>query len=115
MSKLPFTLSLQLVFRLLLPGLIVALALLPVLQSVMEALRVTLDVESALLVSVLVWGWVVILLDMPIYMAFEGRRFWPAPLWRWMQGRETRRREKLEREAKKAVRHGSAQVPRGLG
>jgi hypothetical protein len=104
MSKLPFTFSLKLVFRLLLPGFVIALALLPALQTLLERLQVTLDVESAFLLSVVGCGWLVVLLDMPIYIAFEGRRYWPARLRSWRMGREEKRLQELQRERERVAK-----------
>jgi len=40
-----------------------------------------IPLEYAFPVEMFIWGWMFVVLDMPIYMAFEGRRFWPGPLW----------------------------------
>lgn len=78
--KLPFDLSLKIVFRVLLPGFIVALALLPLIDPVLQALNIPNYNEAVFIGVALIGGWLVLMLDMPIYMAYEGRRFWPARL-----------------------------------
>lgn len=73
--KLPFDLSLKIVFRVLLPGFIVALALLPLIDPVLQALNIPNYNEAVFIGVALIGGWLVLMLDMPIYMAYEGRRF----------------------------------------
>jgi hypothetical protein len=79
--KLPFDLSLKFVFRLLLPGLVVALALLPLMETALLVLHIRIAKEAVFIGLALVCGWLVLMLDMPIYMLYEGRRFWP----RWLR------------------------------
>ena len=63
-----------------LPGLIVALALLPLTEATLYVLNVDNYKEAVFVALALISGWIVLLLDMPIYMLFEGRRFWPSKL-----------------------------------
>ncbi|SEH04636.1 hypothetical protein [Candidatus Venteria ishoeyi] len=78
--KMPFAFNLKLVFRLLLPGFVFALALYPLLHSLLNSLGVTLAPETLLTLSSVFCGWLLVVLDMQIYMGFEGRRYWPAPV-----------------------------------
>jgi energy-converting hydrogenase Eha subunit G len=73
--KLPFSFGTRLVFRLVLPGLVATLALLPILRY--WQLRVVPDVALTLILPFIVvfLGWLINLVDMPIYQIFEGRRF----------------------------------------
>ena len=79
--KLPFDLGVKLVFRLLLPGFFLMLGVRPLLLSALESSGAgTAYHDLALTVATLILGWLLTILDMPIYMLFEGRRFWPARL-----------------------------------
>lgn len=93
--KLPFDLGVKLVFRLLLPGFVLMLGIRPILLSVLESSGggKTYD-DLALTVAILVLGWLITILDMPIYMAFEGRRFWPTILLEYGMRREQSRLER---------------------
>ena len=75
--KLPFDLGVKFIFRLVAPGFVLALGLYPLLAGLRDASGVTAPVEYIFIVSILIAGWLMILLDQPIYMLFEGRRFWP--------------------------------------
>lgn len=78
--KLPFDLSLKFAFRVLLPGLVLALALLPLMDTALQGLHIGIAKEIVFIGIALVCGWLVLTLDMPIYMLYEGRRFWPRGL-----------------------------------
>ncbi len=107
--KLPFDLSLKFVFRLLLPGFILATAFEPVLQTILKNLGVTGQAQIGYVASALVWGWLVIVIDMHIYMLYEGRRYWPGFLRNWMLGREKSRLARLLTDAEQGA---SLQVKR---
>jgi hypothetical protein len=79
--KLPFDLGVKLVFRLLVPGFFVMLGVRPILLTLLDASGARDYHDLGCMLAVLVFGWVVTLADMPIYMLFEGRRFWPQRLW----------------------------------
>lgn len=93
--KLPFDLGVKLFFRLLLPGFILTLALLPLLLAGLDAVGLKQHHETGFVLAVIVAGWLVVAADMPIYMLLEGRRGWPGPLWRWMKRSEQRRLDGL--------------------
>ncbi len=94
--KLPFSFSLKFVFRLLLPGFITALGLAPALQLILQRLSVKFPVEWAFLLACVVLGWIFVILDMQIYMVFEGRRFWPRFLKRFLVSQERKRLRHLK-------------------
>lgn len=75
--KLPFDLGVKLFFRLLLPGFFLTLGLLPAEHSLVDWAKWPIRIEYILLLSITLTGWLIVILDMPIYMLFEGRRFWP--------------------------------------
>lgn len=79
--KLPFDLGVKFIFRLLAPGFVLSLGLYPLLAGLRDASGVEVRVEYLFIGSMLLMGWLVVLLDQPIYMIFEGRRFWPPWLW----------------------------------
>jgi hypothetical protein len=92
--KLPFDFATKFLLRLLLPGALLTAISWPVLLGLRHRLGLAVDDKAVLPVAILAWGWTLLLLDMPIYMAFEGRRFWPAPLRRfgaWWQARRLAR------------------------
>lgn len=92
--KLPFSFNLKFVFRLLLPGLIVSTSLLPVIRALLDRLHYGYSLEYVFTVSIIFFGWLFIVLDMPIYMAFEGRR-WPRWLWNFFKRQEEKRLQSL--------------------
>jgi hypothetical protein len=107
--KLPFDFGLRLVLRLLLPGAILALALLPIVQLLPPLFGFHRLPSDVLLVSMgLVAGLLFLLLDLPIYMLLEGRRFWPRPIRDAGVARETKRLKSLQERRKSAS--GSART-----
>lgn len=94
--KLPFDLGIKLVFRLLVPGLFLALALLPVINTVLEFGGWASKFEYVFVLVVIFIGWLVIVSDMPLYMLFEGRRFWPERLWVYFVSRGGKRVRDLQ-------------------
>src|SRR5262249_25424490 len=78
--KLPLDFNLKLIFRLVFAGVILAAALFPVTRALADAIGIKLKTEYLFPIAVILWGWVVLICDMRIYMLFEGRRYWPAPL-----------------------------------
>lgn len=75
--KLPFELGIKLFFRLLIPGFFITLGFTPILFAVLDRYGPSNKHEIAFAIATIIVGWMVIILDMPIYMLFEGRRFWP--------------------------------------
>jgi|WetSurMetagenome_2_1015567.scaffolds.fasta_scaffold40954_3 hypothetical protein len=75
--KFPFSLSLKLVFRLLLPGFIVMVALFPVVQAIFKYANLDISSETIFSVGIVLIGYLFIIFDMHIYMLFEGRRYLP--------------------------------------
>lgn len=78
--KLPFDLGLKLFFRMLIPGFFLTLGLLPFLYNLWGWANWQISGEYTLILTVILMGWLISSLDMFIYMLFEGRRYWPAPL-----------------------------------
>ena len=87
--KLPFDLGVKLVFRILVPGFFLMLAVRPILLSLLERSGGSSYNDLALTVAILILGWFITILDMPVYMLFEGRRFWPE----WLLAYGVRREE----------------------
>jgi hypothetical protein len=99
--KLPFDFGARFVLRLLLPGAIMAAAFYPLATMLRDRSELRLD-DGPLFITVgLLSGLAFLLMDMPIYMTLEGRRFWP----RWLRGvglrAEARRLRKLLDRAEK--------------
>jgi hypothetical protein len=99
--KLPFSFSIKFLFRSVLPGFLLGLGLAPALEWTLARLAVPVPVDQAFLVVVVVAGWLFLVADMPIYMAFEGRRYWPRFAWRFFQGLECKRLERTERDVRR--------------
>ena len=107
MMKLPFTFGTdQLLFRLVLPGLILALLLWPAGVSVDGA---SVDPLLYLPVVALFAGWLLGLCDTQIYMLYEGRRYWPMRLRCRALRREQRRLRRLEASVERARASGDRQ------
>jgi hypothetical protein len=94
--KLPFSFGTRLVFRLVLPGIVLTLALFPVIRSAHERFASEAPLGAVLPFVVVFLGWLVGLLDMPIYQAFEGRRFWPARLTTRLIARQSAHLDRLK-------------------
>jgi hypothetical protein len=79
--KFPFDFNITLVFRLVFPGLVVAAVSLPFFLALLKWLGLGVITPSVLLpVLAVLFGWLIVLSDQPIYMFMEGRRYWLAPL-----------------------------------
>jgi hypothetical protein len=101
--KLPFDFGIKLVFRLGLPGLIVALAFAPLVYAFGHSIKAELDRIEVIAVGAVFWGWAISLADMPIYMLYEGRRWWPPRVRSWFLKREQNRLAKIYSSAKDAT------------
>jgi len=75
--KLPFAFSLKFVFRLLFPGFFVAIALFPAIRTLCDNLSNGIESNWIIMLSTIMVGWLINVLDMHIYIALEGRRYWP--------------------------------------
>jgi hypothetical protein len=98
--KLPFTLGIKFVFRIILPGFILALGFLPILRTIVDLTDKLIPLEYAFVIAILLLGWLLVVFDMPIYMAFEGRRYWPGFLRAFFKWREKKRLGGLEETIK---------------
>jgi len=96
--KVPFSFGLRFVFRWLAPGFLLAVVFFPLAYWLNTFLRLPINVEVYLTVATLVLGWLTMLLDMPIYMLYEGRRYWPGRLKRFGISLEQKRLERLWQE-----------------
>lgn len=79
--KLPIAFGNRFFFRVVLPGAVMTAALWRFVATASETLGVEAPLQYAIPVLIFVLGWLFVVLDMPIYMAFEGRRYWPNALW----------------------------------
>lgn len=98
--KLPFTLGIKFVFRIILPGFVIALALLPVSRTALRFDDSVISLEYLFVFETLLFGWLFVLFDMPVYMLFEGRRFWPGPVRIFFTRREQKRLDGLLRDVR---------------
>ena len=96
--KLPFSFSLKFVFRILLPGFVLSLGLFPITQTILKHFKLSIAIESSFFLSVIITGWVFIISDMPIYMIFEGRRYWPELIRNCLIKSENKRLKRLQKQ-----------------
>jgi len=89
--KLPFDFANKLLLRLVLPGALLTATVWPVLLAVLHWVHVAAPDAVIVPIAILIFGWVILLLDMPIYMIAEGRRYWPNWLRTWGVARESAR------------------------
>jgi hypothetical protein len=75
--KIPFDFSISFVFRLVFPGIVLSVALLPAIQTILAAVWHPVAWTTVLPVNAVVFGWVIVLCDQQIYTIYEGRRYWP--------------------------------------
>jgi hypothetical protein len=97
--KLPFDFGIRFVLRLVAPGALLAGISLPAVKALAPLLYPGLSDLLLFVTSGLVFGFALLLLDMPIYMLLEGRRFWPAWLRNWALRRESERLDRLLRKS----------------
>lgn len=93
-EKLDF--GITLLFRLLLPGGVLTLGLYPALRFAVDLGGWTNQLEYISAVVVILMGCVVVLSDTPIYMALEGRRYWPRRLWNYLHSKEEDRLNEIK-------------------
>ena len=93
--KLPFEFGTKLIFRLVFPGVILALATTPLVDGLLDLAHTSVKFEYQFPIETIVWGWLVVVCDMYIYMLFEGRRFWPDALRAFCVRREKARLNRL--------------------
>jgi hypothetical protein len=92
---LPYDFGTRFILRLLVPAAILAAALYPVGRR-LQITGLPVLSDSLLFVALcLAASFFLLLLDMPVYMVFQGRRFWPTTLRRVGVAREARRLERL--------------------
>ena len=93
--KLPFDLGVKLLLRLIIPGFLITLGLLPAVQTLFERQGWHITTEYTLIISVMLMGWLIFALDIPIYMLFEGRQGWPSSLRSFFVGIEKGRLQEI--------------------
>lgn len=74
--KMPFSFGARLVFRMVLPGLVIALILSPVVFFAIEQTDKTLDPGIYYPLASVGFGYLIMVSDQSIFMLFQGRRFW---------------------------------------
>ena len=89
--KLPVSFGSRLFYRVVLPGSIVAAPAMMQYGQNLEFNGSALQGPVVFVAAVLLIGWIFLLLDRPIYMILEGRRYWPASVWRLGVSLERRR------------------------
>jgi hypothetical protein len=74
---------------------------------VLQNLDLSKQLLTGYIVSALVFGWLVVVMDMHIYMLYEGRRYWPTSLRNRLRGMEEAR---LERTWKTATQGATERI-----
>ena len=90
--KLPLAFSLTTAVRILLPGVVVGCFLMPVVTPLLDAMAMS-NYLAGFVTTALLAGWLFTVLDIPVYSAWSGTRFWPRWLARRSLARERRRCE----------------------
>lgn len=93
--KLPFEFGTKLVFRLVFPGVVLAVVTMPIVNTFLDVAGMQIKIEYLFPVETIAWGWLVVVCDMHIYMLFEGRRYWPEVIRGFFVGRENLRLQRL--------------------
>jgi hypothetical protein len=75
--KLPFEFGVPLIFRLVLPGTLLALLTYHTTHTMFAVVSDQITTEALIAFQSIIYGWLIVISDMQIYMLFEGRRYWP--------------------------------------
>jgi hypothetical protein len=102
--KLPFEFGIKLIFRLVLPGFLLSLGFLPLLNILLKLNGWSDKAEYAFVILIILLGWFITILDMPIYMLLEGRRFWLPPIRRFFTDRENKRLARIKEATRSSDR-----------
>jgi len=97
--KLPFEFGLKLFFRLLVPGFLFTLGLLPGCFFLTDLSGWQIKHEYVFVATIVLAGFLIMISDMPAYMLFEGRRYWPGPIHLWFLRRLQNRLSVLKAKA----------------
>lgn len=81
--KLPFSFGSRPFNRIVLPGTLAAMGLLPLVVTCLKAIGIDLSLATVFPAVALASGWMLSLAEMPIYMLYEGRRWWPRRIHAW--------------------------------
>jgi hypothetical protein len=109
--KFPFDFNITLIFRLVFPGIVLATAAMPALMGLVGWLGIKQATEIYVLpVAAVIFGWLIVLGDQPIYMFLEGRGFAPGWLLEWMRGRQAKRLAKLHAKYLKLRAEGKKEL-----
>ncbi|MEG6510150.1 hypothetical protein V6C03_14365 [Methyloligella sp. 2.7D] len=101
--KLPFVFGIRLVFRIFLPGFFFSLFLFPLAFLIKKTLSQPVSAEIYFILAPALLGWLISLLDIPIYKLYEGREFWPPSIKRCGIKLQKRRLIALRKTAKTDV------------
>jgi hypothetical protein len=65
------------------PGAVLTAVFWRFIVAVLALLHVGMPTTYLIPIAIFILGWSFVVMDMPIYMAFEGRRYWPDILWKF--------------------------------
>lgn len=95
--KLPISFGSRFFYRVVFPGAVITSALSRPTYSILLAHDFTQHFALVFIIQIFILGWMFLTLDMPIYIALEGRRYWPRWLLTWGRSRERKRLIKLHK------------------
>jgi hypothetical protein len=98
--KLPFEFGIPLIFRLALPGSLLALLTFRTTQPLFDGFTTVLTPETVLAFQAVFYGWLIVISDIHIYVLFEGRRYWPGWIRRCFVKDERNRLARIRRTIK---------------
>lgn len=75
--KMPIGFGNRFFFRVVFPGSVLSGSLLLLTYSILFTYNLSAYVSHIFILQIFAFGWIFVVLDMPIYMLFEGRRYWP--------------------------------------
>jgi len=81
-----------------LPGSILCFGIIPILFYTLSYLPYNVNTEFIFIVAVILLGWLTVSFDMSIYMAFEGRRYWPSFLYEYFLDKQKSRLEEINKK-----------------
>jgi len=94
--KLPFSFNLRFIYRNILPGFLLSLGFFPLINLVAKSFHIVINNEYLILISSIIFGWFLQVIDMHIYMVYEGRRYWPKFIKKYFIRRKQRHLLKLK-------------------
>ena len=110
--KLPFSFDIKFLFRVILPGFILSLGFIPLIELAIKFWGIQLKIEYFVALFAIIFGWLFIVCDMHIYMCLEGRRYWPSSLRKYLINKKIKKLNQLLSDLKASF-NKSNKLPKG--